>query len=425
MKKELSKRHSSDKSVKEAINKPTITSIQEENPVTNGTTNPPKPSMKKELSKRYSNPDNKSLKEVPSKNSGPPIEEKKSNEPSPTGNVDTTKRRSGNFFDKFHSPNPSSSSKTGQSMRKEKNFASLKKRSTISTDQTAEAENGDLSKKETGGKIRPNLSHGNVFSMLGHSEKKHPEEKHGTKEDKQNSMRRAASFKEVWDAMSHFHLPHSHSAPKFEDSSEMDGRIIENGQLKNRKAKYKFLEIGAPLEFSQFEVIKQVGSGTFGRVYLCHHKVTSEAVVIKALEKRNIIKCGQSEHVMEEKQVLRILGQHECPFTVQALGSFQDRRMLYFVMEYISGGELFAHLDAARHHRFSEKRARYYISQLILALKYMHEKEHIVYRDIKPENMLLDKRGNLKIIDFGFAKQLLNEEKTYTFCGTPDYLSPE
>eukprot|EP00122_Pirum_gemmata_P007218 Pgem_evm1s6619 len=320
-------------------------------------------------------------------------------------NDNDLKRRSGNLeriMDRFASPTPPQPSS-----------ASTKNRShTFSMKHKRNGSDADSIKGENKGKIKQNLSHGNILGMGEHHKK----------EEKSHSMRRAASFKEVWDAMSHFHMPHSYSTPKFEEHE--DGESTKENTKSHKRTKCKFLDLG-PLEFNHFETIKQIGSGTFGRVYLCKHKTTGEAVVIKALEKRYIIKCKQQSHVMEEKQVLRLLGQHECPFTVQALGSFQDKRMLYFIMEYIAGGELFAHLDAARHHRFSEKRARYYVCELILALRYMHEKEHIVYRDIKPENMLLDKKGHLKIIDFGFAKQLYGEEKTYTFCGTPDYLAPE
>lgn len=228
-------------------------------------------------------------------------------------------------------------------------------------------------------------------------------------------LRRAGSFKDVWDAVSHFHIPSVRSRANMEEFHE---------DAKGRPH-YKFQDLKVPLNFDSFTVNKQLGSGTFGKVYHCKHKETNETVVIKAIDKAFILKSGQMEHIKEEKEILKMLSQHDCPFTVCAVACFQDERNLYFVMEYLPGGELFAHLNGARNHRFSEKRAKFYIGELIIALKYMHEKERIVYRDIKPENMLLDKRGHLKVIDFGFAKHLHEEEKTYTFCGTPDYLAPE
>ncbi|XP_063902161.1 cAMP-dependent protein kinase catalytic subunit alpha-like isoform X2 [Zophobas morio] len=258
-------------------------------------------------------------------------------------------------------------------------------------------------------KLNKNHSYGNIFSLWKDNAHRSNENEQSSS-GKEKPIPRTTSFKEVWEAVSHFHLPHGHS---FKSRHNLKSPLGT-----------KFLEMGR-LGFNHFTVVKQIGSGSFGRVYLCKHKVTGELVVIKALDKRFVVKTKQESQVMEEKHILKLLGQHGCPFTVKALASFQDLYMLYFVMEYIAGGELFAHLEAARHHRFSEKRARYYVAELILALKYMHEKEHIVYRDIKPENMLLDKKGHLKLIDFGFAKQLGGEEKTYTFCGTPDYLAPE
>lgn len=239
-----------------------------------------------------------------------------------------------------------------------------------------------------------------------------------TSSSKKGDMRKAGSFKDVWDAVSHFHLPSVRSSHKFEDFNE--------GKTGSHKPHYKFQDLEDQiLNFESFSVIKQLGSGTFGKVYQCKHNITGEVVVVKAIDKGFIVNSGQMEHIKEEKETLKLLSQHDCPFTVTAVACFQDKRMLYFVMEYLPGGELFAHLNGSRNHRFSEKRARFYIGELIIALKYMHEKEHIVYRDIKPENMLLDKKGHLKVIDFGFAKHLMEEEKTYTFCGTPDYLAPE
>eukprot|EP00124_Ichthyophonus_hoferi_P005869 Ihof_evm1s1007 gene=Ihof_evmTU1s1007 len=184
-------------------------------------------------------------------------------------------------------------------------------------------------------------------------------------------------------------------------------------------------EPGFRYDITQFDIIKQIGSGAFGRVLLCKHALTGQKVVLKAIEKQHIRKDKQRQHLKDEKDVLKTLAEHNCPFVVHAVGCFQDADCLYFVMEYVSGGELFAHLRAAHDHRFSERRAKFYICEVILALQHMHELEHIVYRDIKPENMLLDDNGHLKIIDFGFAKHLQVDERTYTFCGTPDYLAPE
>eukprot|EP01134_Creolimax_fragrantissima_P006938 CFRG6938T1 len=184
-------------------------------------------------------------------------------------------------------------------------------------------------------------------------------------------------------------------------------------------------EPGFKYDMTQFEFIKQIGSGAFGRVLLCRHLLTNMKVVLKQIEKKHVIKTRQQHHLRDERDALKDLSEHDCPFVVHTVGCFQDKKNIYFVMEYVPGGELFAHLRASTNHHFSEKRTRFYICETILALQHMHEKEHIVYRDIKPENMLLDDTGHLKIVDFGFAKHLDVSERTFTFCGTPDYLAPE
>lgn len=100
--------------------------------------------------------------------------------------------------------------------------------------------------------------------------------------------------------------------------------------------------------------------------------------------------------------------------------TFHDEANLYMVMEYIIGGEIFTHLR--REGRFSNDVTRFYSAEIVLALEHLHSK-NIVYRDLKPENILLDSQGHVKITDFGFAKRV--EDRTWTLCGTPEYLAPE
>lgn len=109
------------------------------------------------------------------------------------------------------------------------------------------------------------------------------------------------------------------------------------------------------------------------------------------------------------------------PFLVKLAYCFQTPEKLFFVMDFMKGGELFQHLRNSR--KFDENRALFYGSQIFCALQHLHQKE-IIYRDLKPENILLDEQGNITLTDFGMAKKLENDI-TQTFCGTPEYLSPE
>ncbi|KAJ3057882.1 serine/threonine protein kinase, AGC, partial [Quaeritorhiza haematococci] len=138
---------------------------------------------------------------------------------------------------------------------------------------------------------------------------------------------------------------------------------------------------------------------------------------MKSLSKKTIIATKQTKHVMNEKNILES-ARH--PFIVELLATFQDRDHLYIVMEYIVGGDMFTHLR--KHRRFKEEVARFYASELVLAVEYLHSK-NIVYRDLKPENVLLDAGGHIKIADFGFAKVITDTSNT--FCGTPAYMAPE
>jgi len=139
--------------------------------------------------------------------------------------------------------------------------------------------------------------------------------------------------------------------------------------------------------------------------------------VIKILKKKEILRLKQVEHILNEKNILSKI---DHPFIVNLKCTFQDQRYVYLVMEYIVGGEFFTHLR--RHRRFPNKTAQFYAAHIVLVFQYLHSKE-IVYRDLKPENLLIDKTGHLKITDFGFAK--IVESRTWTLCGTPEYIAPE
>jgi len=171
------------------------------------------------------------------------------------------------------------------------------------------------------------------------------------------------------------------------------------------------------LSVADFEIKKTLGTGSFGRVVLARHKETGYIVAIKILNKSKVIKMKQLDHTKYEKQLLNEI---ECPFVVNLLGFFQDVKNLYLVMEYVKGGEMFYHLRKAS--RFADEVARFYAAEVVLAWEYLHSK-NIIYRDLKPENLLIGSDGHLKVTDFGFAKKI--DQRTWTVCGTPEYLAPE
>jgi len=138
---------------------------------------------------------------------------------------------------------------------------------------------------------------------------------------------------------------------------------------------------------------------------------------MKVLRKTDIVRLRQVEHVNAERY---ILSRVHHPFVVDLFSTFQDSLNVYMLMSYVPGGELFTHLRRAQ--RFTPDVTRFYLATIILALKYLHS-FNIVYRDLKPENLLLDSKGYLRLTDFGFAKVV--DDRTWTLCGTPEYLAPE
>ncbi|OAD00827.1 protein kinase A catalytic subunit [Mucor lusitanicus CBS 277.49] len=171
------------------------------------------------------------------------------------------------------------------------------------------------------------------------------------------------------------------------------------------------------LKLDNFNLQRTLGTGSFGRVHLIQSKINKRYYALKVLKKAEIVKLKQVEHTNNERSILTKV-QH--PFIVNLWGSFQDCANLYMVMDFVPGGELFSFLRKSK--KFSNDVARFYAGEVLLALAYLHSK-NIIYRDLKPENLLLDVHGHIKICDFGFAKVV--PDITWTLCGTPDYLAPE
>jgi protein kinase A len=168
---------------------------------------------------------------------------------------------------------------------------------------------------------------------------------------------------------------------------------------------------------TDFQIQRTLGTGSFGRVHLVQSKHNQRFYAVKVLKKAQVVKMKQVEHTNDER---RMLQQVKHPFLITLWGTFQDSKNLYMVMDFVEGGELFSLLRKSQ--RFPNPVAKFYAAEVTLALDYLHS-HNIIYRDLKPENLLLDRHGHLKITDFGFAKEV--PDITWTLCGTPDYLAPE
>ena len=172
------------------------------------------------------------------------------------------------------------------------------------------------------------------------------------------------------------------------------------------------------VKLDDFELDRTIGTGSFGRVMIVYvKKDRAQRYAMKMLKKENIVKMKQVEHTLNERKILSSI---DFPFVVKLFYSFKDTSNLYMVLEYVSGGEMFTHLRKTG--RYTEDTAKFYASQIVLTFEYLHYL-NIVYRDLKPENVLYDATGFIKLTDFGFAKII--KDRTWTLCGTPEYLAPE
>jgi len=178
--------------------------------------------------------------------------------------------------------------------------------------------------------------------------------------------------------------------------------------------------ISSAVTMDDFEIISVVGKGSYGKVMQVRKRDTGHIYAMKVLKKQMLVARKQVVHTKTERRVLELI---DHPFLVSLRFAFQTEGKLYMVLDYFTGGELFFHLKHGG--KFSERRAKFYAAEITLALQCLHENT-IIYRDLKPENVLLDDDGHIRLTDFGLSKESIQgDELTHTFCGTPEYLAPE
>jgi len=167
------------------------------------------------------------------------------------------------------------------------------------------------------------------------------------------------------------------------------------------------------------DLLETLGTGTFGRVRLVKSLEDERYYALKVMKKARVAKLRQLEHIQNE---VKILSRVRCAFITELFAVFQDDNNLYLLLEFVPGGELFSHLR--RQEKFSFTVYQFYAAELVAGIQCLHEL-NVMYRDVKPENILIHSDGHIRLTDFGFAKILDTTDRTFTLCGTPEYLAPE
>jgi serine/threonine protein kinase len=197
---------------------------------------------------------------------------------------------------------------------------------------------------------------------------------------------------------------------------DSDGDAEEGIEFDQNGGQHATKKVG----LKDFEILGDLGSGQFGKVKKVQLKGTNSLYAMKVMKKEDIVKNGMVESCKAEKAIMQNITH---PYIVKLHYAFQTKDKLYLVMDLLPGGELFDHLS--KEGKFSEERCRVFGAEVASALDHVH-KNNIIYRDLKPENLVLDADGHVVLTDFGLAKQNMGENnKTYTFCGTPEYVAPE
>ncbi|CAH8618584.1 unnamed protein product [Heterobilharzia americana] len=202
---------------------------------------------------------------------------------------------------------------------------------------------------------------------------------------------------------------------------DLDGLKRRYSQVKPEEIKLgEFKTEYQNIQLDDLQIISTLGAGGFGRVELvCVDGDKTKTYALKKMKKQHIVETKQEEHVMNERNIML---HTDSPFIVRLCKTFKDKKYLYLLLEVCLGGELWSLLKEK--YFFSEEATQFYVACVVEALDYLHRK-NIIYRDLKPENIILDTQGYCKLTDLGFAKQLPYGAKTWTFCGTPEYMAPE
>lgn len=181
---------------------------------------------------------------------------------------------------------------------------------------------------------------------------------------------------------------------------------------KNTSSEYDHIQL------HDLTYIGTLGIGGFGRVELVRYQ-KQKTFALKYLKKIEMVRQQQQEHAYSEKDIMLSCNS---PFIVRLYKTYRDKKYLYFLMEACLGGDVWTILQKNKH--FDERTARFMAGCVVEAFEYLHSR-NMIYRDLKPENLMLDEQGYIKLVDFGFAKRIGANQKTWTFAGTPEYVSPE
>ncbi|CAH8659905.1 unnamed protein product [Schistosoma guineensis] len=170
-----------------------------------------------------------------------------------------------------------------------------------------------------------------------------------------------------------------------------------------------------------FNLLKVIGRGSYAKVFQVEHKPTNRIYAMKVIKKETILDEEDIDWVQTEKHVFECATNH--PFLVGLHSCFQTRSRLFFVIEFVNGGDLMFYMQ--RNLRLAEDYARFYAAEICIALNFLHERG-IIYRDLKLDNVLMDSEGHIKLTDYGMCKEgIIGDMTTTTFCGTPNYIAPE
>jgi serine/threonine protein kinase len=214
------------------------------------------------------------------------------------------------------------------------------------------------------------------------------------------------------------------------DSSLVTGWFKLNGRSDIESGPWG--EVNVELDFQQmerkqwspadFQILKLIGKGTYGQVYQVQKRDTRRVYAMKVVAKKMIVRQKEVARIIGERNILVRATISNSPFVVGLKFAFQTPRELYLVTDYMQGGELFWYLQ--KDGRFTEERTKFYVAELVLALQHLHS-HGIIYRDMKPENILVDANGHIALSDFSLSKVNSKDDTANSFCGTTEYLAPE